>query len=65
MWSVEIQFIYKDEFGYNFMDNESFEQILLNSNLVVMADLMKESQEVEILINTENEQAISCELPPC
>jgi elongation factor P len=46
------------------MDNESFEQILLNSNLVVMADLMKEGQEVEILINTENEQAISCELPP-
>jgi translation elongation factor P/translation initiation factor 5A len=32
------------------MDNESFEQILLNSNLVVMADLMKEGQEVEILI---------------
>ena len=31
------------------MDNESFEQILLNSNLVVMADLMKEGQEVEII----------------
>ena len=60
----KFQFIYKDEFGFNFMDNESFEQILLNSNLVVMADLMKEGQEVEILINTENEQAISCELPP-
>ncbi len=58
------QFIYKDEFGFNFMDNESFEQILLNSNLVVMADLMKEGQEVEILINTENESALSCELPP-
>ena len=28
----KFQFIYKDEFGYNFMDNESFEQILLNSN---------------------------------
>lgn len=60
----KFQYIYKDEFGFNFMDNESFEQILLNSNLVVMADLMKEGQEVEILINTENEQAISCELPP-
>jgi elongation factor P len=60
----KFQFIYKDEFGFNFMDNESFEQILLNSNLVVMADLMKEGQEVEILINTENESALSCELPP-
>ena len=58
------QFIYKDDYGYNFMNNETFEQILLNENLCVMADLMKEGQEVEILINTENEQALSCELPP-
>ena len=58
------QFIYKDEFGYNFMDQESFEQILLGDNLCVMADLMKEGQEVEILINTENDAALSCELPP-
>ena len=58
------QFIYKDEFGYNFMDQESFEQILLGDNLCVMADLMKEGQEVEILINTENDSALSCELPP-
>jgi elongation factor P len=46
------------------MDNESFEQILLGENLCVMADLMKEGQEVEILINTENDSALSCELPP-
>ena len=60
----KFQFIYKDEFGYNFMDQESFEQILLGENLCVMADLMKEGQEVEILINTENDSALSCELPP-
>ena len=60
----KFQFIYKDEYGFNFMDQESFEQILLNENLCVMADLMKEGQEVEILINTENNAALSCELPP-
>lgn len=60
----KFQFIYKDEYGFNFMDQESFEQILLNENLCVMADLMKEGQEVEILINTENDAALSCELPP-
>ena len=60
----KFQFIFKDEFGFNFMDQESFEQILLNENLCVMADLMKEGQEVEILINTENDAALSCELPP-
>jgi elongation factor P len=60
----KFQFIYKDEFGFNFMDQESFEQILLNVTVCVVADLMKEGQEVEILIHTENDAALSCELPP-
>jgi elongation factor P len=60
----KFQYLYEDEYGYNFMDNETFEQILLDKPMVEAADLMKEGQEVEILINTENEKAISCELPP-
>jgi len=58
------QYLFEDEYGYNFMDNETFEQILLEKPMVESADLMKEGQLVEILINTENEKAISCELPP-
>ncbi|RVU24917.1 elongation factor P [Sandaracinomonas limnophila] len=57
------QYLYEDEFGYNFMENETFEQILLDKVMVEGADLMKEGQEVEILINTETDKAISCELP--
>jgi elongation factor P len=60
----KFQYLFGDEYGFNFMDNESFEQILLDRNMVEMADLMKEGQEVEILINTETDSAISCELPP-
>ncbi len=60
----KFQYLFGDEYGFNFMDNESFEQILLDKNMVEMADLMKEGQEVEILINTETDKAISCELPP-
>ncbi|MEY2793043.1 MAG: hypothetical protein RJA76_1035 [Bacteroidota bacterium] len=60
----KFQYLFEDEYGYNFMDNETFEQILLEKPMVEAADLMKEGQEVEILINTENEKAISCELPP-
>jgi elongation factor P len=59
----KFQYLYEDEFGYNFMDNENFEQILLNTNMMPDADLMKEGQEVDILINTETEQPILCELP--
>ena len=60
----KFQYLFGDEYGFNFMDNESFEQILLDKNMVEMSDLMKEGQEVEILINTETDKAISCELPP-
>ncbi len=60
----KFQFLYKDEVGYNFMNTENFGQILLDENLVTGADLMKEGQEVEILINTENDAPLTCELPP-
>lgn len=59
----KFQFLYKDEVGYNFMNTESFEQILLDEKLVTGADLMKEGQEVEILVNTETEAPLTCELP--
>jgi elongation factor P len=59
----EFQFLYKDEAGFNFMDNESFEQISLDEKLIDGADLMKEGQLVEILLNTENEAPLTCELP--
>lgn len=59
----KFQYLYQDDFGFNFMDNDTFEQILLNKEMVESADLMKEGQEVEILINTTNDQPLTCELP--
>lgn len=60
----KFQFLYKDEAGYNFMDLESFDQINISDKLVDAADLMKESQDVEILINAETDTPLTCELPP-
>ncbi len=59
----KFQYLYQDDYGFNFMDNDTFEQILLNKEMVEGADLMKEGQEVEILINTTNDQPLTCELP--
>ncbi len=60
----KFQYLFGDDFGFNFMDNETYEQILINKELIENHDLMKEGQEVEILINTEDERPLSCELPP-
>ena len=46
------------------MDNETFDQINLTDKIVEGADLMKEGQEVEILINAETDTPLTCELPP-
>ena len=57
------QYLYKDDTGYNFMDNETFEQVALQENLVDAPQFLKEGQEVGVLINTETEQPMSVELP--
>ena len=57
------QFLYKDESGYNFMDNETFEQITLNENMVDAPQFLKEGGEVFVSVNTETEQPIGAELP--
>jgi len=58
------QFLYKDDLGYNFMDNNTFEQVSLEEKLLDSPDLMKEGQNVEILYHAETETPLSCELPP-
>ena len=57
------QFLYKDETGYNFMHNETFEQIHLEEDFVDNADLMKEGQYVEMMFLADEERCLTCELP--
>ena len=57
------QYLYQDDSGYNFMDNETFEQIALPENLIDAPQFLKEGQEVQVSINTETEQPMSVELP--
>jgi len=58
------QFLYKDDLGYNFMHNETFEQISLQEEMIPSPDLLKDGQDVEIMYHAETETALSCDLPP-
>ena len=58
------QYLYDDDMGSNFMHTETFEQIVINKDLIVNADLMREGQVVEVMFHTEKEQVLSAELPP-
>ncbi len=57
------QFLYKDDLGYHFMHNETFDQITLESDLINAPEYLKEGQEVEILYHADTEKPLMCELP--
>ena len=58
------QFIYVDDLGYHFMDMNSFEQISLEEKLLERPKLLKEGQQVDILVHAETETPLGVELPP-
>ena len=57
------QFLYKDDSGYNFMNNETFEQIVVQDALIDAPQFLKDGQEVSVLVNTETEMPMTIELP--
>jgi elongation factor P len=59
----EFQFLYKDDSGYNFMDNETFEQIAVQEALVDAPEFLMDGQQCSVLINTETELPMTVELP--
>jgi len=59
----EYQFLYKDESGYNFMDNETFEQVAVVESMVDAPNFLKDGDTVSVLFNTETELPMTVELP--
>lgn len=59
----KFQFLYSDETGYNFMDNESFEQITLDENLISNPKLLKEGTEVDVLFHALKDIPLTLEMP--
>lgn len=57
------QFLYKDDSGFNLMDNNTFEQIIISESMVEHPELYKDGQECFVIVNTETEMPMSVELP--
>jgi len=59
------QFLYKEgDSTYNFMHNETFEQIAIDESLITNPGLLKEGQDVEVMYHVDTETPLTCELPP-
>lgn len=58
------QYLYKDDQGYNFMHIETFEQVLIQEEIINAPQFLKEGQSVEIMFHAATETPLSCDLPP-
>ena len=59
----KFQFLYNDQMGYHFMNNETFEQIRLDEAMINRPDLLKEGAEVDVLFHAVQEIPLSLEMP--
>tara|TARA_B100001250_G_C19479340_1_gene648006 strand:- start:159 stop:725 length:567 start_codon:yes stop_codon:yes gene_type:complete len=57
------QFLYKEGESYHFMDNNTFEQLTIQKDLINAPDYLKEGNKVEIVFYTDENRPISCNLP--
>lgn len=59
----KFQYLYKDDFGLNFMNSETFEQVSIPEALIENADFLNDGMEVEALYNSATNDILTCELP--
>ncbi len=57
------QYLFKDDTGYTFMDTSTYEQIVVNENMIDAPKFLKDGQEVSVSINGETDQPMAVELP--
>lgn len=57
------QFLYVDDMGYNFMHQETFEQISIQKELITGVDFLKEGDSVEVIAHAESETVLYAEVP--
>ncbi|MBK0368416.1 elongation factor P [Flavobacterium agrisoli] len=57
------QYLYAEGDQFHFMNNESFEQITLNKNILDAPDLLKEGTNVMVQINTETDLPLAVDMP--
>lgn len=59
----KMQYLYKDDSGFHFMNSETFDQGTLPENLIENGEFLKEGMEIEVLYHAENDTPLTAELP--
>ncbi len=59
----KFQYLYEDDNGYHFMNNDDFSQIYIGKEMIENAGFMKAGEEVTIVLKEADEAPLSAELP--
>ena len=59
----EYQYLYTEGDSYNFMNNETYEQIQISEKIINAPDFLAEGMMVKIAVRAEDELPLTCELP--
>jgi elongation factor P len=59
----QYQYLYQDDMGYNFMNNETYEQISVNKEQINGVDFLKEGMICEIVVHAASETVLFVDLP--
>ena len=57
------QFLYSDAENFHFMNNDDYNQIIIDLKLLENSDFLKEGEIVNISINSENQMPLSVDMP--
>ena len=57
------QYLYNDDMGYHFMNNETFDQIAIQEKMISRPGFLKEGMEVDIIFHATDERPLTLELP--
>ena len=59
----KMQYLYSDDSGYHFMNNETYEQVMIVPEMIDNPQFLKEGGLIDILYHAENEMPLVVELP--
>ena len=57
------QYLYTDDMGYNFMNNETFDQVSVNKDIINGVDFLKEGMICEVVVHEKSETILFVDLP--
>ena len=57
------QYLYQDDMGYNFMNQETFEQVSIPKDNITGVEFLKEGDTAEVVIHADSERILFAELP--